>query len=308
MRLVRDLAKLRPASPSSVTIGVFDGVHRGHRQLIARMVAEAHAGGRIAAAYTFDPHPAAAMGHRPPLLLTTIDERVALLSTLGLDVLVMPSFTLATARTGAADFASLLINHLGMVELWAGPDFALGYQRQGDIPFLTSLGTELGFAVRVVEPMMCEANWVSSSRIRAALRAGELSWANRCLGRPYRLTGVARQGSALARASGLPVVTVVVSPDRLVPAGGVYACLVHSARMDRQAAVAYVQGSDRDAGEQRSVEAHLVGVGERSGDPRLALDFVARLRDKGGAPCADASRTVLLEDARQAQPLLDARA
>ena len=304
MRLVRDLAQVRPAAPSSVTVGVFDGVHRGHQQIIAGMVAKAHAAGRVAAAYTFDPHPAAAMGREAPLLLTTLEERAEILSALGLDILVVPPFTPTIARTGAADFVDLLVRHVAMVELWVGPDFALGYKREGDIPFLRHLGAERGFTVCVVEPMMCDGDWVSSSRIRDALSAGNLAWATKCLGRPYRLAGTVIPGS------GLTAVTVAVSPDRLLPAKGAYACLAHGHKLDNRPAVAYVRGPIHDPGCPRGIEVHLVDVGadveERYRDQMMAIDFVARLWDEAELLSQGASRRELGEDARRALVLLGA--
>ncbi len=306
MRIVRDLVQAHPALPASVTIGVFDGVHCGHQQLIVGMVTAAHAAGRVAAADTFDPHPATAMGHEPPPLLTTVDERAEVLATLGIDILVVPSFTPATARIGAAEFASLLVTHLDMVELWAGPGFALGYQREGDVPYLTRLGDQMGFVVRVVEPMVCEGTWVSSSRIRAALRAGELSWATSCLGRPYRLAGTVAHGGRLARVTGLPVATLAVSANRLMPAEGAYAGLAHTADLGRLPAVGYVEEADPGPNRLHGVEVFLLDVKEIPQGQRLALDFIASLRGGGRLLSRGASRRQVLEDAERARALLSA--
>ena len=121
MRIVYDMAQAQPPAPSHLAIGVFDGVHRGHRQLITRMVKAAHSTNCVAIALTFDPHPAVALGHEPPPLLTTIEERAELLAALGLDITVVLPFTPATARTPATDFVEALIHHLRLAELWAGP-------------------------------------------------------------------------------------------------------------------------------------------------------------------------------------------
>ena len=160
MRILRDLAQAHPLflqdalthpaqvsprpSGSYVTIGVFDGVHRGHQVLIATMVEAAHSNHHAAVALNFDPHPASALGYEPPPLLTTVEERVEQLDALGLDALVMLPFTKATARTPATDFIDPLLHHLHLSELWGGPDFALGYRREGTFHSCSAWGSSVG--------------------------------------------------------------------------------------------------------------------------------------------------------------------
>jgi len=283
VRTVRDLAEVRPGSPAYVSIGVFDGVHLGHQHLITEMVRAAHSAGDLAIAYTFDPHPLTALGREAPPLLTTVEERAEIMAALGLDVLVVPPFTPATARMRAADFAAALVRYLRLVELWAGPDFALGYRREGDVRFLQRLGVRLGFTVRVVEPLVCEGAHVSSSRVRAALRAGEVLWARRCLGRPYRLTGVVVRTDGGGAAVELPAAAISPLPGRLVPAAGVYACLVHVERSGAYPALTTVVAHSAVQGhfeQLLAVEAHLLDFeGDLCGQT-LALDFIARLREE----------------------------
>ena len=303
MRVVHDLAHISLGPPSRggeqggyVTIGVFDGIHRGHQQLITRMVEAAHSTNGVAAALTFDPHPATALGHEPPPLLTTLEERTELLAALGLDVLVVLPFTPATARTPATDFVEPLVHHLRLVELWAGPDFTLGHRREGDVPFLRRLGAECGFTVRVVEPLVWEGALVSSSRVRAALKAGDIPQATGCLGRPYRLAGLVTTtfSPPLERGLGgvgVPTANISPSPERLIPAGGVYACLAHTERLGVRPAVVNVVArptppSPREwEGDETSVvEAHLLDFDGDLCDQVLALDFIARLRDERAFP------------------------
>ena len=200
MRIVHDLTQARPAAPSYVTVGVFDGVHRGHQQLITGMVEAARSTRSAAIAVTFDPHPAKALGRESPPLLTTLEERVDLLGALGLDALVVLPFTRAMVRTTATDFVEALIDRLGLAELWGGTDFALGYRCEGDVPFLQRLGARRGFTVHVIEPLVWEGALVNSSRVRNALQAGDIAQATGCLGRPYRLAGIVlhRQGRPAA--------------------------------------------------------------------------------------------------------------
>jgi riboflavin kinase/FMN adenylyltransferase len=296
MRVVRDMSLVHPTADAHITVGVFDGVHCGHQRLVSGMAAAAHASGRLAIAYTFDPHPLAVLGKEPPPFLTTMEERAALMATLDLDVLVVPKFTTDTAHTTAADFTAALVRYLRMVELWAGLDFALGYQREGDIAALRLLGAEQGFTVRVVPPLICEGTRVSSSRVRDALAVGDVGWAAQCLGRPYRLSGVAGPHAPVACA--IPAQAVVISPARrrMVPAAGVYACRVTIGLRHAGPAVAYV-GADGDGGEEGSaLEAYLVDFTDTVRGQTVSLDFVARLRDLGGPGSQDRLPANVLQD------------
>jgi riboflavin kinase/FMN adenylyltransferase len=265
-----------------VTIGVFDGVHRGHQRLVLSMVAAAHTAGCVAVAYTFDPHPLAALGREPPLLLTTVEQRAEMMAALGLDLLVVPPFTLTTASTRAADFSEALVRDLRMVELWIGPDFALGHRREGDLPLLQGVGLTLGFTVRVVKPLVCEGSHVSSSRIRAALGAGDVEWASSCLGRPYRLHGVAIPGCAPVGSFPRHTIRISPQPGRLVPAPGVYACTVRteaSWTYPGIVSVGAVSGSDGRSGGPPTIEIRLLDFdGDLLGEA-VAVDFVARMPD-----------------------------
>jgi riboflavin kinase/FMN adenylyltransferase len=308
MRIVHDLAQARPASRSYVTIGVFDGVHRGHQRLITDMVEAARSGHGSAVAITFDPHPATTLGYEPPLLLTTVEERAELLAALGLDVLVILPFTSATARTRAADFVETLTHHLCLIELWGGPGFGLGYQREGDVPFLRHLGAERGFAVRVVEPLVWAGELVSSSRVRAALEAGDIPEATGCLGRPYRLTGLVVRGDGRGHNIGVPTANLSPLPGRLIPAGGTYACLAHTEHLGRRPAVVNVgtrptfTGSPH--GQALVVEAHLLDFDADLYGQALALDFVARLRDERTFPTPDALVEQIHNDIAHARVIL----
>ncbi len=304
MHVVHDLAQVKLDSRSRVTSGVFDGVHRGHRQLISAMVEAAHAAHDAAVAVTFDPHPAATLGSGPPPLLTTVDERVELLATVGLDVLVVLPFTLTMARTPAADFVASLIRYLNLAELWGGPDFALGYRREGDVSFLQRLGAERGFAMRIVEPLVWEGGRVSSSRVRVALKAGDVCQATGCLGRPYRLSGTVVRERGVGRRMGTPTANLAPAPERLIPAGGVYACLAHTERLGMHPAVVNVGVRPTFAGQTLSTEAHLLDFDADLYGQTLALDFVARLRDERPFSSPDALVEQIKSDVDRARTIL----
>jgi len=304
MRVCHSLAQVRPVPRSYVTVGVFDGVHRGHQQLITGMVEAAHTTHNVAIVLTFDPHPATTLGYEPPPLLTTVEERAELLATLGLDVLLVLPFTPATARTPATDFVEALIHHLHLVELWGGPDFALGHRRKGDISFLRHLGAERGFTVCLVEPLAWEGTLVSSSRVRAALQAGDISQATDCLGRPYQLAGVVVHGRGLGRNIGVPTATLSPPPKRLIPASGVYVCLAHTENRGTHPAVINVGASPTFGGHTLAVEAHLLDFDADLYGQVLALDFIAHLRDERAFPTVSALVAQIHDDIAQARVIL----
>jgi len=306
MRIVHDLAHIHSTSRSYVTVGVFDGVHRAHQRLITTMVEAAHSAGKAAAAITFTPHPAVVLGGEPLPLLTTVEERIELLAALGLDTLVVFPFTEETARISATDFTERLIRHLRLAELWIGPDFAFGHRREGDIPFLRRLGAERDFSVHVVESLMWNGKAIRSSRVREALKTGNIPEATGCLGRPYRLSGVVVQGREVGRSMGIPTANLSIPPDRLIPARGVYACLAHIEQPGPSYPAVVNVGNRPTFGDQAlAVEAHLLDFGD--GDlyhQGLVLDFVARLRDERAFPNPDALIAQIQQDIAHARLIL----
>lgn len=280
MRIVRDVAQAQPSAPTCVAVGVFDGVHCGHQHLLSQMVQSAHARNHLAAVYTFDPHPVAVLGGLPPSLLTTIDERAEIMADLGVDILVAPPFTLEVARTPATVFTYRLLQDLRMAELWAGPQFALGYQREGTIAMLKQLGAQLGFRVQTVEPLLCEGTRVSSSRIRSALLSGDIGLAARWLGRPYRLSGSARAGTqpGSSLSESIYVYHIQPPPERLIPAPGVYACRALVDQYPPVPAVACISPVDASPRDARDLTAYLPAAPDYPNLPRVSLDFLAHLR------------------------------
>lgn len=304
MELTHDLESLNLSTPSHVTIGAFDGVHRGHQHLIRSMADAAHEAGRTAVALTFSPHPGALLGRSPVAVLTTPQERAALIADLGVDVLVILRFTPTMAGTPATRFVQLLRRHLHVVELWVGSDFALGHRREGNVPFLRQLGQQEGFVVRVVEPLQWRGSVVSSTRIRAALTAGDMEEANGCLGRPYRLTGQVVRGRGLGRRLGIPTANLSPPPERLIPANGVYAGYAHTQEAGTWPAVINIGVRPTITPDHLTVEAHLLNFDGDLYDQMLALDFVARLRDEQTFPSLNALVEQIRRDIARAREIL----
>jgi len=313
MRVVHHLSEASrlecaPKVPTHVTIGVFDGLHRGHQRIMRGLVEAARASDHRAIAITFDPHPSAVLGDSPPLLLTTVGERLALMRELELDTVVVYPFTEDVAYTSAGDFIRELMHHLDLAEIRVGPDFSLGHGKQGDVAYLQQLGDRLGFAVRAIDPVEWRGDVVRSSRIRHALRRGDLDDANGCLGRPYRLSGVVIHGRGLGRDIGVPTANISPPPDRLIPAGGVYACRAYTERWGGFAAAVNVGTrptfAARHDTQGLTVEAHLLDFDRDLYDQVLTLDYVARLRDERAYPTLNALVEQMEADIKETRGLL----
>jgi riboflavin kinase/FMN adenylyltransferase len=243
-------------------------------------------------------------------LLTTVEERAELLSTLGIDVLIILPFGRPLAETQADRFIELLLEHLHMTGLWAGPNFALGHRREGNVPYLQRVGKERGFAVHVVEPLVWNGEAVSSSRVRAALERGDVDEATGCLGRPYRVAGIVARGDERGRRIGFPTANLSPPRERLIPSGGIYACLAHAGSETYPAAVSIgVRPTFPGVGDVTGpvLEAHLLDFCGDLYGRMLALDFFARLRDEWAFPSAAALAAQIREDVARVREILAGR-
>jgi riboflavin kinase/FMN adenylyltransferase len=262
-----------------VTVGVFDGVHRGHQQLIGRAVAAAAERGLPAVLVTFDPHPAEVV--RPgshPAVLSSLSRRAELVEELGVDVFCVLPFTPELSRTPADEFAhEVLVDGLHAAEVVVGQNFRFGHRAKGDVALLTELGRRFGFATEGVEVISTDSITFSSTYVRACIDAGDVQAAAEALGRPHRLEGVVVHGDQRGHDLGYPTANVAPPPHSAVPADGVYACrFVHGGR-SLPAAVS-VGSNPTFSGRQRSVEAYVLDVDEDFYGHIVALDFVHRLR------------------------------
>ena len=265
-----------------VTVGTFDGVHRGHLDVLARLAGRARETGRASLLVTFDPHPLELlMPASAPALLTTRDEKLAAIASSGLDYVAILPFTRALANHSAQQFVDLLLlGRFGMRELLIGHDHGFGRGREGDVDTLRALGIARGFAVDVVSPIeTSDGEPVSSTRIRRAIAAGDLESAAAGLGRRYSVAGRVVPGHSRGRALGFPTINLdPESPSKLLPPDGVYAVEVESPR-GRFGGMMNLGGRPTFGDEVRTLEAHLFDVsGDFYGD-FVQVGFVARLRD-----------------------------
>jgi riboflavin kinase/FMN adenylyltransferase len=267
------------------TIGVFDGVHRGHQKVITRAVEMAADRGAPAIVLSFDPHPAEVLhpGTHPGLL-TTADRKAELFGALGVDVSCVLRFTTELARLSPEAFArQILLERLHAGAVVVGADFTLGFQARGSATPLPEIGARCGFAV-VTEELLCTAEpqaepvVVSSTHIRSRIGGGEVAAAAAALGRPHRVAGVVVHGDGRGAELGFPTANVSPVPLAAVPADGVYACWLGRDRRAPARAAVSIGTNPTFAGRERRVEAYLLDENPDLYGAAVDLDFVTRIR------------------------------
>ncbi|EWM65345.1 bifunctional riboflavin kinase/FAD synthetase [Micromonospora chalcea] len=267
---------------SVVTIGVFDGVHRGHQATIGHTVARARELGVKSVVVTFDPHPAEVV--RPgshPAVLTEPARKAELIEALGVDVLCVVPFTVEFSRLPPEAFVhDVLVEHLHAALVVVGDNFRFGHRAAGDVPLLERLGRTFGFAVEGA-PLVAEAGTVfSSTYIRSCVDAGDVGAAAAALGRPHRVEGVVVRGDQRGRELGYPTANLLTHRYAAVPADGVYAARLVRRDGEPLAAAVSIGTNPTFSGRERRVEAYALDfTGDLYGE-RLALDFVAHLREQ----------------------------
>jgi riboflavin kinase/FMN adenylyltransferase len=272
------LEDVRLERPSVVTIGVFDGIHRGHQALIRELVSEAHAAGRLAVAITFFPHPDILLrGLEGRYYLHTPQEKADLLGELGIDTVLTLAFNDDLRHVRAADFVDSLVDRLKLAQLWVGADFAMGYQREGNVAFLSAQGAEKGFDIRVVDLVLVDGEAISSTAIRQALEAGEVEQAANWLGRGYSVTGEIIHGEKRGRSIGIPTANVSVWSEKVIPANGVYAGWA-TVGGERFMAMTNIGVRPTFDGQGVTVEAHLLDFDRDIYGQTMTVTFEKRLR------------------------------
>jgi riboflavin kinase/FMN adenylyltransferase len=264
---------------SLVTIGVFDGVHRGHVQLIGRAVRRARELDVPSVLVTFDPHPAEVV--RPgshPAQLTTLHRRAELVEQLGVDVFCVLPFTVELSRMPPDEFVhELLVERLHVAAVVVGENFTFGHRASGDVELLRELGKRFGFTTEGAGLVSQGDVTFSSTYIRSCIDAGDVRSAAAALGRPHRVEGIVVRGDRRGRDLGYPTANLSTPRYAAVPADGVYACrFVHRGR--ELAAAVSVGTNPTFSGRERRVEAFVLDLDEDFYGEQVALDFVARLR------------------------------
>jgi riboflavin kinase/FMN adenylyltransferase len=305
MRVIHDLTMLNPDADTFLAIGKFDGVHLGHHHLLAPMIKAAQAEGARSAVITLHPNPLEVlMADRRVEYLTTLEERVQRLGDLGLDTVIVMHFDAVVAQTPARRFMQAITDHIRLRQLWAGPGFALGKEREGDIEFLRALGAELGYSVQVVNPMRIGGKVVSGTRIRGLLSEGHVADASVLLGRLATLPGVVVAGAARGHKLGYPTANLETPEKLVVPANGIYAVRVQleGEVLDGVASIGVRPTFEEDG--ERKVEVHIFDFQRDIYGRQLTLEFVRRLREEKKFDHIDGLIAQMDEDSANARAIL----
>jgi riboflavin kinase/FMN adenylyltransferase len=280
MHIIRNLNALSEAARGgAVSIGNFDGVHRGHVAIVKRLLERAEAVGGPAIVFTFDPHPVRLL--RPdqcPPPLTWTERKAELLAAQGVDwIVAYPTDEALLALSAVEFFEQIVRGKLSAKAMVEGPNFFFGHNREGTVGRLTELTQAAGISLDVVEPVEIDGAIVSSSRVRELIRAGNVELAGKLLSAPYRIRGMVTHGAGRGAKIGFPTANLS-AVDTLLPAQGVYAgrTLIDAA----QYPTAINLGPSPTFGDAMiRVEVHVIGYGEALYGQAMEVDFLARLRD-----------------------------
>jgi riboflavin kinase/FMN adenylyltransferase len=264
-----------------LTIGVFDGVHCGHQQIIRKLVSTAHNNNAPAVVLTFDPHPKSVVSGQEIKYLTTPDERADLLAGLGVDFVITQRFTADVAALPAYGFMSQLKKSLGLNHLLIGHDFALGKGREGDAARLTEIGKEMNYTVEVVPAVRDGSGVISSTEIRKLIAAGHVDEAGKLLGHQYSISGPVIHGEGRGKKINFPTANIDYPKEKAMPANGIYACWGYLGT-EKFMAATNIGFNPTFTPERQvaSLEAHLLDFDRDIYGEQLRLEFVARLRDE----------------------------
>lgn len=295
---------LSPPAGAVLTIGNFDGVHRGHRKLFSRVVDEARRIQGTAALITFQPHPAKLL--RPelaPLLLTTREQKLAMVEAAGMDLVMNLHFTPELCRTSATAFVeSMVVPHFQPRTIFIGTPFRFGHNREGDVALLRNLGERLGFRAEGVGVVDEDGEVISATRIRQALLEGRTAAAASMLGRPYEMVGTVVEGARRGRALQFPTANLACE-NELIPRPGVYATRL---RLDERLLPSVTNiGTRPTFGEDRQVvEAHILDFEGDVYGRRIGLQFVERIREETGFASPEELATQIQKDVARSREIL----
>ena len=302
------LTQLKAGAPgpnTAITIGVLDGVHRGHQWLLGRLCEEARKRALSPGVVTLHPHPITVLRPDiPPSYLTSLEDRMELIRDAGADWVIPLTFTGEVSEVTAEELATAFYEHLRMRLMVLGPDAAFGRGAPKDTPDrMRKLGAELGFEVIQVEPLMHDHERYSSTAVRNALAAGDMERVTALLGRHYRLAGPVVHGFERGRTIGFPTANISVSADRALPALGVYATYAHVAGRRLIGATNIGRRPTFDAG-HISIETHLLDFEGDIYGQRMELEIVHRIRGEIAFASVEELTAQIARDVEETRRLL----
>ena len=293
-------------SQSWVTLGIFDGVHRGHQHVIRQLVSQAHQAKNPAVVVTFHPHPALVLsGKTLPIYLTTPDYRAELLEQLGVDIVITHPFNSQIANLTAAEFITRLNSHLNMRQLWIGYDFALGKDRKGTASELRQLGDEHGYVLEQALSYRENEQIVSSTWIRELLAVGNVGQAADLLGRPHRVGGVVVGGDKRGAGIGFPTANLTLPPTMARLQSGVYACYAWLGETRWKSVANFgIRPTFEDEPVTPRFEVHLLDFSGDIYGESLTVEFISFLREEQKFENIEALKAQIEKDVKEARQVL----
>ena len=307
MQVEEELAGLSPNKGVLLTIGVFDGVHLGHKYLLSQLTERARQQDLLSGVVTFRRHPQEVLSSQTRLpFLTDLAERTNLLKNEGIEAIIILSFTDELAQLSARQFIGLLKRYLRMRGLVVGPDFALGRSREGNIDSLRTLGQDMNFTVTVIPPIMINSEVVSSTAIRDALASGNMKKVLNLAGRPFSLSGCVTSGAGRGLELGFPTANLDIVPEQALPADGVYATWAY---IDGKAyqSMTNVGKQPTFGGNQRIVEVYVLDYHSDLYGHELKIDIMAQVRGEARFDTVGELKKQIAKDIKQGRAILDPR-
>ncbi len=308
MQIEEELARLRPEKDTLLTIGVFDGVHLGHKYLLSQLTEQARERNLLSGVITFNQHPQEALSPQTKLpFLTNLAQRTKLIKNEGVEAIIPLSFTAELAQLSARQFANLLKKYLRMRGLVLGADFALGKDREGDADTLRRLGEDMDFTVTVILPIMVNGEVVSSTAIRNALANGDMKKVLQLIGRPFSLNGRVIKGTGRGTELGFPTANLDIDPMQALPADGVYATWSHIDTQIYQS-MTNIGKQLTFGGSQRTIEVYILDYHHNLYGHELTIDLMERLRGEKQFGTAEELKKQISEDIKQGRAILTSQA
>ena len=308
MQIEEELARLRPEKDTLLTIGVFDGVHLGHKYLLSQLTEQARGRNLLSGVITFNQHPQEALSPQTKLpFLTNLAQRIKLIKNEGVGAIITLSFTAELAQLSARQFANLLKKYLRMRGLVLGADFALGKDREGDADTLRRLGEDMDFTVTVILPIMVNGEVVSSTTIRNALANGDMKKVLQLIGRPFSLNGRVIKGTGRGTELGFPTANLDIDPMQALPADGVYATWSHIDNQIYQS-MTNIGKQLTFGGGQRTIEVYILDYHDNLYGHELTIDLMERLRGEKQFGTAEELKKQISEDIKQGRAILTSQA
>jgi riboflavin kinase/FMN adenylyltransferase len=304
MEIEQELANIGPQGETLLTIGVFDGVHAGHRYLLETLQQQATEKNLLSGVVTFNPHPQLVLHPRNQLLwLSDPEDRVKSLQQLDINLVAVLTFTPEVARLSAQEFISLVKKHLRMRSIMVGPDFTLGRNQEGNIHLLRALGREMKFSVEVIPPYTINGEVVSSTLIRQALAQGDMEKVRRLMGHYFQIGGKIIASDRRGRILGFPTANLDIKPQQALPGNGIYATITQVD--DKQFPSATNIGTRPTFGEgEKNVETHLLNYKGDLYGKEIRVEFMQKLRDEQRFPSSEELKAQIRKDIREVEAIL----